>query len=63
MMRGVWSWNYNYILSIRYADQVSAGDEVMVLGNDKLMPSKVVDVSSHFMQGNCSNFPFPIFGL
>ena len=40
------------MFSYRYADQVSVGDEVMVLRNDKLMPSKVMDVSSLTMQGN-----------
>ena len=39
------------MLSYRYADQVSVGDEVLVLRNDELMPAKVMDVSSIIMQG------------
>ena len=39
------------MLSYRYANQVSVGDEVMVLRNDKVMPTKVMNVSSLIMQG------------
>ena len=39
------------MLSYRYADQVSVGDEVLVLRNDELMPAKVMNVSSIIMQG------------
>ena len=42
------------MLSYRYADQVSVGDEVMVLRNDKFMPAKVMNVSNLIMQGNYS---------
>ena len=42
------------MLSYRYADQVSVGDEVMVLRNDKLMPAKVMNVSSLIIKGNYS---------
>ena len=42
------------MLSYRYADQVSVGDEVMVLRNDKLMPAKVMNGSSLIMNGNYS---------
>ena len=43
---------HNNMLWYRYADQVSVGDEVMVLRNDKLMSAKVMNVSSFIMQGN-----------
>ena len=38
--------------SIRFADQVSADDEVLIGRNDKLIPVKVITVSSLIMQGN-----------
>ena len=45
---------YINMLLYRYADQVRVGDEVMILRNDKLMPTKVMNVSSLIMQGNYS---------
>ena len=53
--------HYSNMLSYRYADQVSVGDEVMVLRNDKLMPAKVMDVSSLIVQGNYSSTNFFVF--
>ena len=47
----VWElWNI-YIIFFRYADQVAVGDEVLVLENDDLTPTKVINVSSFNMQG------------
>ena len=46
--------HYSNMLWYRYVDQVSIGDEVMVLRNDKLIPAKVMNVSSLIMQGNYS---------
>ena len=47
----VWElWNI-YIIFFRYADQVAIGDEVLVLENDDLTPTKVINVSSFNMQG------------
>ena len=51
------------MLSYRYADHVSVGDEVMVLRNDKLMPAKVMDVSSLSAQGNYSSTNLFVFLL
>ena len=45
--------NYSALLSYRYADQVSVGDEIMVVTNDKLMPTRVTNVSSLIMKGSC----------
>ena len=38
---------------IRDADQVCVGDEMLVQKNDKLIPAKVINVSSLIMQGDC----------
>ena len=46
----------NNIFCSRFADQVSVGDEVMVLDNDKLRPEKVINISDLIMQGNCTFF-------
>lgn len=40
-------------VSSREADQISIGDELLVLNNHGLNPSKVVNVSSFSMQGKC----------
>ena len=55
--------HYSNMLSYRYADQVSVGDEVMVLRKDKLMPAKVMDVSSLIVQGNNSSSNLFVFLL
>ena len=39
-------------LSIRYADQVFVGNEVLIETNDEVIPAKVIDVSSLLLQGN-----------
>ena len=39
-------------LSIRYADQVFVGNEVLIERNDEAVPAKVIDVSSLLLQGN-----------
>ena len=39
-------------LSIRYADQVFVGNEVLIERNDEVAPAKVIDVSSLLLQGN-----------
>ena len=39
-------------LSIRYADQVFVGNEVLIERNDEVVPAKVIDVSSLLLQGN-----------
>ena len=44
--------NHNEIFSVRYADQLSIGDEVLVQENNELIPVKVNNVSSVAMQGN-----------
>ena len=42
-------------ISLRYADQLSIGDEVLVQRNDKLMPVQVIKISNFTTQGNhCS---------
>ena len=39
--------------SLRYADDVSIGDEVLVQDeDDELTPAKVIDLSSKTMQGD-----------
>ena len=38
-------------LSIRYADQVFVGSEVLIERNDEFVPAKVIDVSSLLLQG------------
>ena len=35
----------------RYANEVSIGDELLVKENSKLLPAKVVNVSSFMMEG------------
>ena len=40
----------------RYAEKVSAGDEVLVPENNKLTPAKVINVSSLKMQGDYTHF-------
>ena len=35
----------------RYADQVSVGDEVLIQGYDKLLPTKVINTSDLMLQG------------
>ena len=42
---------------LRYADQLSITDEVLVHQNDKLTPDKVINVSSLIMQGD---YDYPI---
>ena len=39
------------MLYIRYADQISVGDEVLVPTNTQMTPAKVTDVSTFNMQG------------
>ena len=41
-------------ISIRYANQVLFGDEVLIQESNKLIPSKVIKVSTFIMQGNHS---------
>ena len=36
---------------LRYADQVSVGDEVLVQGSDDLKPEKITNVTSFKLQG------------
>ena len=38
----------------RYADQVSVGDEMLVLENENLIPSRVIKVFAQFLQGKLS---------
>ena len=45
------------MISFRYADQVSRGDEMLVQEKGELMPSRVTSVSNIIMQGYC---PFQI---
>ena len=40
----------------RYANDVSVGDELLVQGNEKLIPTKVVDITDLIMQGNYSHY-------
>ena len=46
-----WKSEYQIIID-RYADQVSAGDEVLVNEQYKITPAKAINVSSFEMQGN-----------
>ena len=41
----------NESVSNRYADQVSVGDEVLLERNNKIIPAKVLNVSSFIIQG------------
>ena len=43
---------YSISSFVRYADHVFVGDEVLTERNDKVMPAKVIGVSSSFLQGN-----------
>ena len=36
---------------VRYTEELSVGDEVMVEGKYELIPSNVINISSIFMQG------------
>ena len=36
----------------RNADQLTIGDELLVQGNNELVPTKVISVSNLIMQGN-----------
>ena len=40
------------IVSFRFADDISVGDEVLVETNNKLTPVKVVDVFTLVVEGN-----------
>ena len=51
------SFNFT-VMSFRYAEQVSNGDEVLVQGNYKLNPQKVVNVSDISLPGNNHNYIF-----
>ena len=39
------------MISFRYTDEVSVGDEVLVHENDELIPAKVIRVANALMQG------------
>ena len=41
------------LISYRYASEVSIGDELLVKENSKLLPAKVVNMSSFMMEGKC----------
>ena len=53
--------NYNYMIASQkyrhfynntsYADQESVGDEMLVLENENLIPSRVIKVFAQFLQG------------
>ena len=45
--------HHKIILSIRYADHVSVGNEVLVEENYELIPAEVINVSTLSMQGDC----------
>ena len=52
------------MLSFRYADQVSVGDGVIILQNDKMIPAKVMHVSNLVLQGiNFAIIPSLIYNL
>ena len=38
---------------LRYAEQVSSGDEILVQANDELTPARITDISVLMMQGRC----------
>ena len=40
------------IQCFRYSDEMSIGDEVLVNGNNAMIPAKVVNISSLTMQGS-----------
>ena len=40
------------LLCVRYANEVSVGDEVLAEGNDEFSPEKVLNVSTFPLQGN-----------
>ena len=44
---------YHNHLSVRYVDQLSIGEEVLVEENNELIAMKVINISSIIMQGNC----------
>ena len=50
-------------MCLRYADQVTVGDKVLVQGTDQLIQAKVIEISSSVMQGDkhCKNFQFNFF--
>ena len=39
----------------QYVDQVSTGYELLIQGNDELVPTKVINISNFHMQGNHSS--------
>ena len=40
-------------LFLRYASEVSVGDEVLVHGNDELIPTRVINIADLKTEGNC----------
>ena len=46
------NWTCDKVISFRFADKVSIGDEVLVQKYDGLVPAKVTKVFSSKMQGN-----------
>ena len=43
------------ILLFRFADHILVGDEVLVEGNDKFTPLRVVNITNIMMQGHYHN--------
>ena len=44
-------YQYKTIFSVRFADQVSISDELLVQENNELVPAKVINISSLIMKG------------
>ena len=40
------------VCSFRYAEQVSINDDILVYGNDNMIPANVINISNFSMQGN-----------
>ena len=44
--------NITINIPLRYANQLSIGDEILVQENNELIPEQVINVSNIIMQGN-----------
>ena len=57
------SLNQRYVFEFSYAIEVEVGDEVLVQGNDKLNPEKIINVSNLMMLGEYKVYSIGIFPI
>ena len=53
------------ILSFRFAEKVSVGDEMLIQENDhdELTPTKIINVATSVMEGECMIYKFIVIQL